>query len=407
MPQQAYGGLQQVVAGLAWGLSMLDGDDRYLLLGFEDSAEWLGEYVAGPCEIVTVPRGTGRSRRRRAFESLSAASPRIGSAVQRLGPAFGNAAAPTPRADGLLEALGADLVHFTSQQGFLTAVPSIYQVHDLQHVHRPDMLTRMQVIYRERAYRAFCGQAAIVAVMTEWGRADVCKWSGLPPEKIAVVPWAPAPGLRLDLDVQHSSPIHDLPDRFLLYPAQTWPHKNHLRLVAAMALLRDRGLDLTVVCTGRLNEHYAAIRRRVTELHLSDQMQFLGWVSDAELKALYQRATALVFPSLFEGWGLPLVEAFALGLPVAASNAAALPETAGDAAVLFDPERPEEIADAIARIWTDEALRSVLADYGRRRAATLSWERTARTYRALYRKVAGRILSEEDRVLLAPPTLLA
>ena len=312
-----------------------------------------------------------------------------------------------PRSDGFLESLGVDLIHFTTQQAFLTSVTSIYQIHDLLHVHHPGLLTPLQVKYRERAYRAFCEQATVVSVMTEWGRGDVCRWAGLPPERVARVPWAAAPGPTVAVDEGRPVPIPDLPERFLLYPAQTWPHKNHLRLVEAVALLRNRGLDVTVVCTGRLNEHYPAIQRRVTQLQLTREVRFPGYVTDVDLATLYQRATALIFPSLFEGWGLPLVEAFGRGLPVASSNASVLPEVAGDAALMFDPEGPEAIADAIARIWTDDELRRRLAERGRLRVASLSWERTARTFRAIYRMVAGRPLSDEDRALLEPPTMRA
>jgi glycosyltransferase involved in cell wall biosynthesis len=110
---------------------------------------------------------------------------------------------------------------------------------------------------------------------------------------------------------------------------------------------------------------------------------------------------------MFEGWGLPVVEAFSLGIPVACSNAAALPEVASGAALLFDPENKDAIAGAVLRLWEDEALREDLRRRGRARAAQLSWDKTARTFRSIYRLVAGRALSEEDRVLLGPPTFLS
>jgi glycosyltransferase involved in cell wall biosynthesis len=197
------------------------------------------------------------------------------------------------------------------------------------------------------------------------------------------------------------------PERFLLYPAQTWPHKNHLRLLEAVATLRDRGLIVHLICTGRLTDNYEAIRRFVERSSLAGQVQFRGYVASGELERLYQSATALVFPSRFEGWGFPLVEAFASALPVASSNATVLPEVAGGAALLFDPENVGEIAGAIARIWTDAALRRSLIAKGLERAGSLSWDRAARTFRALYRSVVGRELTDEDRVLLAPPTLIA
>src|SRR5439155_3517680 len=160
-----------------------------------------------------------------------------------------------------------------------------------------------------------------------------------------------------------------LPDRYIVYPAQTWPHKNHLRLIEALADLRQRGTTIPLVSTGRATEHMGAIRRRVDELGLGSQVRFLGYLAPAEFDAVLARATALVFPSLFEGWGLPVVEAFALGIPVACSNAAALPEVARSAALLFDPHNTEAIARSVLRVWQDEALRDELRRRGKARAA--------------------------------------
>src|SRR5581483_6787881 len=112
---------------------------------------------------------------------------------------------------------------------------------------------------------------------------------------------------------------------------------------------------------------------------------------------------ALVFPSRFEGWGLPVCEAFSAGLPVACSAVAGLPDLIGDAGLLFDPEDIDQIADSVLRLWSDGALRERLADRGRRRAEEFSFDRTARLFRAHYRRIAGASLEEEDRILLASP----
>jgi glycosyltransferase involved in cell wall biosynthesis len=177
-------------------------------------------------------------------------------------------------------------------------------------------------------------------------------------------------------------------------------------LLAALAALRTRGVDNDLVCSGRLTGHYPAIQRRVRELGLESRVHFVGYVDAADLAELYRRARALVFPSWFEGWGLPVVEAFAFDLPVACADNTCLPEVAGGAAALFDPGKPETMVQAILEVWSDEAARVALVEGGRRRAAELSWSRTARIYRAVYRRVAGRSLSDEDRELLAPPTLV-
>lgn len=408
VPDGLWGGVQQVVLGLASGLGLIDDDDEFLFLAYEGGSSWLQPHLAGNCRLIEVPRMLGKTRRRMAFERVSSVAPRLANLAQRSAPVLGRLSAPIPGSDGTLESLGVDLVHFTTQQAFMTDVPSIYQPHDLQHVHLPEYFSPLQLRYRDSAYRAFCDQARLVSVMTDWGRRDLCSSFGLARQKVAVVPWAPVAGLEAGAaGADQTATLPGLPDRFLLYPAQTWPHKNHERLLGAIALLRDGGVRVDLVCTGRLNDDFRAIKRRVRELELEGQVRFLGYVAAEDLTTLYRRATALVFPSLFEGWGLPVVEAFAFGLPVAASNATVLPEVAGDAALLFDPLDARAMADAIARIWTDEPLRRSLRDGGLIRASTLSWDRTARTFRALYRMVAGRQLTDEDRDLLAPPTLMS
>jgi glycosyltransferase involved in cell wall biosynthesis len=124
-----------------------------------------------------------------------------------------------------------------------------------------------------------------------------------------------------------------------------------------------------------------------------------------ELRGLYELATALVFPSRFEGWGLPVCEAFSAGLPVASSSSTGLPDLVGDAGLIFDPDSTDQIADAVQRLWTDERLRRDLAERGRKRSELFSWDRTARMFRAHYRRIGGQSLAEEDRILLAasPP----
>jgi glycosyltransferase involved in cell wall biosynthesis len=196
-----------------------------------------------------------------------------------------------------------------------------------------------------------------------------------------------------------------LPLSFSFYPAQTWEHKNHLRLLEALALLRDRnGLEIHLVCTGKQNDFWRIIKKRVYELRLQNQVHFLGFVDATELRALYHLAQFVIHPSLFEGGGLPILEGFREGAPVACSNVTSLPEYAGDAALYFDPTSVESIADALCRMTTDVDLRESLRQRGVARVRQFTWERTAKTYRALYRKVAGKKLSDEDRDLLKETT---
>ena len=403
IPEGRWGGVQQVVQGLAHGLGQLDGTDEYVFLVEADGRNWLGPMMGGPCRLIEVPAGFGKTRLRRAYDAMSVRLPMAARTARAVASSFAGVSMPVPSSDGFVESLGADVIHFTTPGAFLTSIPSVYQPHDLLHRHHPEQFGALHARYRDDTYRTFCDRAAIVAVMTEWGRADILSAFGLPTDRIAVVPWAPVAGLARP--AQAATEL-DLPDRFVVYPAQTWPHKNHIRLIEALALLRDRGTVVPLVCTGRQTEHMPSIQRRIDDLGVAGQVRFLGYVPPDILDKIYRVATALVFPSRFEGWGLPVVEAFAYGLPVACSNATVLPEVARDAALFFDPESPDDIASAIAAVWSDEDLRETLRGRGQMRVADLSWEKTARTFRALYRRVVGRGLTGEDRALLAPPTLL-
>ena len=161
---------------------------------------------------------------------------------------------------------------------------------------------------------------------------------------------------------------------------------------------------VNLTCTGRQNDFWPTIKKRINELRLGNQVRFLGFVRPIELRALYHLAQFVVFPSLFEGGGFPVLEAFHEGAPVACSDVTSLPEYGGDAALLFDPTSTESIAEAMYRMSTERELRATLRQRGSARIGLFTWEQTAKTYRALYRQVAGRLLSDEDHHLLAGDT---
>jgi glycosyltransferase involved in cell wall biosynthesis len=171
-------------------------------------------------------------------------------------------------------------------------------------------------------------------------------------------------------------------------------------MLDAIALLRSRGVEVNVVCPGPPNPHDAGVRRRVRDLGLEKLVRFPGYVTDQQLGTLYQQARCLLFPSLFEGFGFPVLEAFAAGLPVTCSSTTSLPELAGDAAVLFDPTDVDAIADGIERIWTDDGLRAQRLMRGHTRAAGYSGGHLALSCRALYRAAAGQTLDSTDSFLL-------
>jgi glycosyltransferase involved in cell wall biosynthesis len=389
--QDGASGIQQTVIGLATGLSALEGEDQYLFLVHGD-ARWLAPHLGGRCRMLPAPevQAAPGPLRRVAARLLRG---KIARGAIESNPLAQLVPLRVPESDGTIERAHADVMHFTVPHGFLTRVPTVYNPHDLQHMHHPEFFRALDLRWRNLCYPTLSRQASAVIALTEHGKKDLAARLAVPADRIHVVGWAPP------LDAyptpsreQIASTIEtlSLPPEFALFPAQTFPHKNHLGLLEGLRRLRDRsGLRVPVVCSGTLTDHHAKIRRRAQELALEDQVKFVGFVSPAQYACLQQLARLLVFPSFFEGFGMPVIEAFRVGVPVACSTAASLPEVAGDAALLFDPGDADAIAEAIGRLWTDEALRKTLAERGMQRVGACSWIDVARRYREIYRLVAS------------------
>jgi glycosyltransferase involved in cell wall biosynthesis len=243
-----------------------------------------------------------------------------------------------------------------------------------------------------------------VIVGSRWVKKDVARQYGVSPKKIQVIPEGPPTQSYAKPSEESLAAVtnkYKLEQPFVIYPSVTWQHKNHIRLLEALAYLRDsRGLIVRLVCTGTLDAYWPQIERRVGELDLSQQVQFLGFVPEADLRCLYRLSQCLVMPSLFEAVSLPIFEAWFEGTPVACSNVTALPEQVLDAGLIFDPHDAASIADAIAKLVADPMLRQDLVSRGYRRLQDFDCQRTAKAYRAVYRSAAGVALTEEDRRLL-------
>lgn len=375
------GGVQQVIMGLASGLSQYTTDDDFIFIVYEGAA-WLEPYMQGNCHLHTVAKPSIKDRvinrlRMMRFQLEIALNPH--SSLSNY---------PISKSDGTIENLGIDVMHFLLQgRAFLTDVPSIYHPWDLQHLHLPHLFTPYTIALRERIYRAHCEASDIISVGSQWIKDDIIEKYKLAPEKVKVVYMASL------IETYTSSPLDDirekyaLPEAFLLYPAQTWEHKNHLRLLDALAKLRDEhDLVIPLVCTGRRNAFYSKIDAKIIELNLNEQVHFLDFIPESDLRGLYELAIALVFPSLFEGWGLPVTEALSIGLPIVASNVTCLPEQIGTAGIFFDPYSLESITDSLKQVWSDEALKEKLSQAGIEQAKKFTWKNTADKFYVLYQQ---------------------
>lgn len=402
LPDAEGGGVPSVVIGLADGLSRLqDGDEEYLFLVLEGRDDWLRPYLSGRCR--TLEQRAPSEAARRLKDTIARAAPFARTIWRRL-PSGVTGIPDVPRSSGLVETAGADVMHFPVQSAFLTSIPSIYHPHDLQHVHLPQYFSPKVRAMRDRHYRAFAQQAAMVAVASTWTKHDVPGHLGVADEKIVVVPWAPPlaafPEPTRDEAIAIARRLR-LPARYLMYPARTWPHKNHAALLEAAALLRRRdGIEVSLVFTGHRTPEANELDARARRLGVDDLVTWVGFLDGRELRATYALTDGVVIPSFFEAVSAPLWEAWMAGKPAACSNVTSLPEQAGNAAIVFDPTSVDAVADALAKLWTSEDLRATLVRRGRQRVNSFTWERTSRTFRAHYRRIAGVPLSNEDLELM-------
>lgn len=399
------GGVEQVVLGTASGLSALtDGDEEYVFLTYADY-DWLKPYIRGNCrvEALDVPAPTTLLK-----ASIGNKYPVLKKIWHTFSPLLGRRTVSMVDGSAYVARIQPDIVHFVIQQAFLTTVPSIYSPFDLQHLHLPQNFTPRERYARELLYRTFCAQAATVVAASHWGKHDLIENYGLEENKVQVIPVGnilshyPQPN---EQDLQAARRKFDLPERYLYFPAATFPSKNHIGLLRALAQTRDQGVEIPLICSGRLSQFFPKIEQAAATLGLTQQVKFLDFVSPLEVQCLYRLSAGLIFPTLFEGWGQPVVEAFDAGVPVACSNVTSLPEVAGDSALLFDPHSTDAISMALIRLWQDDALRRRLIASGRERAKLFTWERTARIFRAHYRRIAGRTLAVDDQALIDAPLI--
>ncbi len=403
-PSRGAGGVDSFLTGLVSSLGKLDGPEEYVIIGPRKDTGWLNPYLGPNQRLVSGPKVNYEQR---PFTSFPPWSRPLARWTQRL--LYDFVSLPSerqvPSSDGYYETLGCDIIHFPDQGFTVCALPSVFNPHDLQHLHFPQFFTPAIIRSRESTYRAGCHYAQVVVAASQWVKNDLVEQYGLSPRKIKVIPCAaptqamaePTPAL-----LETVKDKYHLPPAFAFYPAMLWEHKNHLRLFDALAYLRhEKGLVVQLVCTGyRHTDFWQKIEQRLKELDLNSQVQFLGMVSPEELRAIYRLSTFVVVPTLFEAASGPVFEAWYEGVPAACSTVTSLPEQVGDAALLFDPYSVDAIAHAVLCMATDERLRKELREKGKRRLMDFSWERTAKAYRAVYRLAAKRPLTEEDQMLL-------
>ncbi len=267
------------------------------------------------------------------------------------------------------------------------SVPVVLSMHDIQYVAYPEYFSKVKLAWLRHELPSSLARARIVTVPTEFVAASLIDAHGVDPDRLAVVPHGlPADFAAAPFDEERLRARYRIPGPFLLYPAATYPHKNHLVLLDALALLADRP-EVRLVLTGAPASGEEALRDAIERRGLHDRVVRPGRVPDADRDALLRSADALVFPSRYEGFGAPVVEAMAVGTPVLASGVTALPEVIGPAGLLLDPDDPTAWADAIGRVLDDASLRAGLVAAGNERAATFTAEHSAQALARAYRRL--------------------
>ena len=267
----------------------------------------------------------------------------------------------------------------------------VITVHDLAFLHYPYLLTKDSARYYGQIKRAAESAEGIIAV-SENTRRDMLQLLGIPLERVDVIYHAADPIFQPLDDLGRLEVFcreHDLPSSFMLWVGVLEPRKNLPILLRAFSILRDEGELASdhLVVVGPKGWLFQDALDLINELRLKDRIIFYGPATLSELMLLYNCAWLFVFPSLYEGFGFPPLEAMACGTPVVCSNAASLPEVVGDAAVLFDPHDSDTLAHAIAEVKNNAPLRQELRQKGLQRAAQFSWRKTAEQTLAIYRRV--------------------
>ena len=282
----------------------------------------------------------------------------------------------------ILDTVRPDICHYTN---FLAPIsedrPYVVTIHDMGLEVLPDAHPLTKRLYTKRLVPHVARKAKLIITNSEYSKWEIIRHLGIPEDRIRVTPLAASPEFR----PVAASPAHP----YFLYVGNLEPRKNLERLIDAFARLHGKEHQLIIV--GNRWYQGGVAERKARALGLTGRVKFLGYVPRADLPEIFSGATALVYPSLLEGFGLPIIEAMACGTPVITSNNSSMREVAGDAAVLVDPRNVLEITEAMAQVAEEPGLRAGLADKGLKRAAEFSWKKTAELTMEAYREAIGRV----------------
>jgi len=269
--------------------------------------------------------------------------------------------------------------------------PQVVTIHDLQHEYFPEYFGFLRLRSRRMLFRRAIKAADKIIAISECTAKDLERFHNVESAGIEIIYHGVDSGfgdVPQDL-IERVKHAYDLPQSFAFLPGKTFKHKNHVNAVKAVSRLREKwDIELPLILTGGEDTGHAQLTQAIQSLGMQDQVRHLGRLGHGELPALYRLASCLLFPSRFEGFGLPVLEAFVCRCPVVCSNVTSLPEVAGDAAMLVDPDDIEGMAHAIRLIIKEPEIRKGLVQRGRQRASEFTWYRTIQSTAQLLHSVA-------------------
>ena len=277
---------------------------------------------------------------------------------------------------------------------FLCPARSVLVLYDLQHVNQPWNFPKVFLFFLKALIYLSAKTSSSIITISEKVKNDIVKHYNIPPERVHAIYIGIDTGSFFIRKPAELKPVMDkyrLPSRFILYPAASLPHKNHERLLEAFKTVKKEEKTLKLLLTGARDYGHENIERKIKELDLKDDVIFLGWLPHEDMPAIYCASTLLIFPSLHEGFGMPVIEAFASGVPVVCSDIEPLKEIAEGAALFIDPYNPESIAEGILKVLNDGKLRQELIKNGLERAKNFRWEVLAEKTLSVLNSSSGRL----------------
>lgn len=288
-----------------------------------------------------------------------------------------------------------DCLHMQYFIPFLRPCPVVVTIHDISFEHFPDIFTKKEMFIQKNLIPYAARKSQKILTVSEYSKKDICEYYGCDAEKVVVTYNGKSDAFKkLDLSAEHKKELrnkYQLPDEYILYVGNIQPRKNLKRLLQAYVKYAGNNTDVKpLVIVGKKAWMYDSIFEEIKKCELEKQVYFTGYVDEEDLVKLYTEALFFVYPSIFEGFGLPVLEAMSCGTPVVTSNVTSIPEVAGEACCTIDPFDVDAICNALRAFSTNAQLREEYAEKGLKQAEKFDWKITAQQTEQVYNELCRK-----------------